>query len=86
MIKANEILEVVIFLENKKRSRSSVDSSIRGYRESKGVDGVKEGSLHDFIEFKYLPARKDIVDRAKRFSEQQLLFNAHNYCLENDVP
>ena len=35
MIKAYEILEVVIFLENKKRSRGTVDSNIRGYREFK---------------------------------------------------
>ena len=85
MLKAYQICEVVTFLENKKRSRSTIESNIRGYKEANNVEGVENGCLHDFLEFKYLPARKEVVEKAKKYDEEQLLFDAHNYCLKYDV-
>ena len=85
MIKSYQIAEVVTFLEGKERSKATIENNIRGYKETKGVDGVKYGSLHDFLAFKYLPARKDIVSKAREYNEGQLLYNAHNYCLKYGI-
>ena len=53
MIKSYQIAEVVTFLEGKEISKATIENNIRGYKEAKGVDGVKYGSLHDFLAFKY---------------------------------
>ena len=85
MIKSYQIAEVVTFLEGKERSKATIENNIRGYKEAKGVDGVKYGSLHDFLAFKYLPARKDIVSESRRYYEGQLRYHAGIYCIKHGL-
>ena len=85
MIKSYQIAEVVTFLEGKVVSKETIENDIRRYKEVKGVDGVKYGSLHDFLAFKYLPERKDIVSESRRYYEYQLRYNAGIYCIKHGL-
>ena len=85
MLKSYQIAEVVTFLEGKEISKETIENDIRRYKEAKGVDGVKYGSLHDFLTFKYLPERKDIVSKARGYYEGQLRYHANNYCLKYGI-